>query len=99
MDENTREVVAVLSRQNVRIESLPAGGCPDLKEVVSEDEAVPSKDVPIRVPLIVNTGYYCDIDGRKFVTLLRNWQGDKQQNEYQNIAERVAKSLRVTRPR
>jgi hypothetical protein len=35
------------------------------------------------------------VNGHKYVTVLRNFEGDKKQGAYQEIALRVAKSLRA----
>ncbi len=70
--------------------------CSNLKELISKESAVPPDGSPISVPTIINTDFFCDVNERKVVTLLRNWEGDKRQQEYQQIALRMAKSIRVT---
>jgi hypothetical protein len=84
----------VLSHKDVPGEPAPHG-CSVLKEVTSKEPAVPPGDSPISVPMILNTDFYCDVDGHKIVTLLRNWEGDKRQQEYQQVALRMAKSVRL----
>lgn len=85
----------VLSHKDVSGESGPHG-CSNLKEVTSKEPAIPPADSLIKVPNIVNTDFFCEADGRKIVTLLRNWEGDTKQEEYQQIALRMAKSTRLT---
>lgn len=84
----------VLSRRDVLVEAGPRG-CGALKEVTSREPAVPPGDSPISVPTIINTDFFCEVVGRKIVVLLRNWKGDKRQQEYQRIALRMAKGIRV----
>ncbi len=77
------------------------GECGQLEEVVSEEPPVPPGDVPtsIRPQLtdLVYTGLFCQIKGRIIVLILKSWQGDKRQEEYQGIALRMAKSVSLTR--
>ena len=71
-------------------------GCSILKEVVSKEEAIPAADSPISVPFIINTDIFCAIHGHVITTLLRNWEGDNRQEDYQKVALRMAKSIRMT---
>lgn len=71
-------------------------GCSNLKEITSKEPAIPPADSPISVPTIINTDFFCEVDGHKIVTLLRNWDGDKRQEEYQQVALRMAKSIRLS---
>ena len=86
----------VLSRRDVSAEA-GKGGCSDLEEITSKEPAVPPADSPISVPNIINTNFFCEVHGRKIVTLLRNWEGDKQQEEYQQTALRMAKGIKLLR--
>jgi hypothetical protein len=86
---------AILSRKDLHNESAGERGCSDLKEVISKEEAVPAKDAAVPVPYIVNSDFFCEVNGRKFVTLLRNWQGDTRQGEYRRVALHMAESLRL----
>jgi hypothetical protein len=70
-------------------------GCSDLKEIISKEEPVPSIDTPSRMLRIVNTDFFCELDGHKIVILLRNWEGDNRQKEYQRVALQMAKSIRL----
>jgi hypothetical protein len=88
--EDTR----VLSRRTIRNEGAGTRGCTDLQEILSRGPLVPPEDVPIPVPYIINTGYFCEVKQHKYVTALRNFEGDKQQSDYQRIALRVAESIR-----
>jgi hypothetical protein len=85
----------VLSRRHIRNENLGPGGCRELREIVSKEAAVPPEDVPGRVPYIIDTMYFCEINRHKYVTVLRNFEGDKRQRTYRQIALRVAESLRA----
>jgi hypothetical protein len=85
--------VPVLSRRDVPNEPGKEG-CGSLEEVISKEGAVPSADSPIRVPNIINTDFFCEVNGLKLVTLLRNWEGDERQAEYEDVALRMAKSIR-----
>ena len=84
----------VLSHKDIPGEAAP-NGCKALKEVTSKESAVPPGDSPTSVPMIINTDFFCEVQGRKIVTLLRNWEGDKQQAKYQQVALRMAKGIRV----
>lgn len=85
----------VLSHKDVA-EGADPHGCSDLKEVTSKEPAVPPEDSPISVQMIINTDFFCEIDGRKIVALLRNWEDDTRQEEYQQVALRMAKGIRLT---
>ena len=85
----------VLSQKDVPQETAPKV-CGNLKEVTSKESAVPAGDSPISVPTIINTDLFCEVDGQKIVILLRNWEGDKRQQEYQQVALQMAKGIRMT---
>jgi hypothetical protein len=85
----------VLSRRNVHNVSAGTRGCRDLKEIISKEGAVPPDDVPGPVPYIINTEYFCEVNRHKYVTVLRNFEGDRRQTIYRQIALRVAESLRA----
>jgi hypothetical protein len=85
----------VLLRRNIHNENAGNRGCRDLQEIVSKEGAVPPEDVPGPVPYIINTEYFCEVNSNKYVTVLRNFEGDERQALYQNIALRVAESLRA----
>ena len=84
----------VLSQKDIPEGTVPLG-CSNLKEVTSKEPAIPAADSPISVPMIINTDFFCEVKGRKIVTLLRNWEGDKRQQEYQQVALRMAKGIHV----
>lgn len=86
----------VLSHRNVSTEA-GKGGCSELQEITSKEPAVPPADSPISVPNIINTDFFCEVHGRKIATLLRNWEGDKRQEGYQQVALQMAKSIRLSR--
>jgi hypothetical protein len=85
----------VLSRRDVGNSDAGRRGCREMKEIVSREPAVPAEDVPGDVPKIINTEYFCEIGNHKFVGVLRNFEGDKRQSEFQRVAFRVVASLRV----
>jgi hypothetical protein len=87
--------VTVLSQKDVPGEST-SKGCSNLKEVISKEPAIPPGDAPVSVPNIINTDFFCEVDGHKVVTLLRNWDGDKRQEEYRQVALRIAKAIKST---
>jgi hypothetical protein len=96
IDDDAKEAVAIVSRSDINNEDARKDSCNVLRKVVSKHEAVPAADVPIRVPYIIDTDFYCEINGRKFTTRLRNWDGDAQQEAYQRIALQIARTLRLT---
>lgn len=87
----------VLSRRTIHNENAGNRGCSDLQEIVSREDAVPAQDVPGPVPHIINTELFCEVNSGKYVTVLRNFEDDKKQATYQEIALRVAESLRTDR--
>jgi hypothetical protein len=89
------EGTSVLSRRDIDGDGED-GGCRDLKEVIARERAIPPADSPIDVPYVVDTGLFCATRGRTIVVLLRNWQGDQRQTEYQQIALEMAKSIRFS---
>jgi hypothetical protein len=92
--EHTKDV-EVLSRTNIQNQSAGIRGCRELLEIVSKDNVVPAEDVPGPVPFFIITEYFCEVNTRKYVTVLRNFEGDKKQAAYREVALRVAKSLRT----
>jgi hypothetical protein len=91
---NYTQDTTVLSRRDVPPEA-GKGGCRELKVVTSKEPAIPPADSAIKVPNIINTDFFCVVGGRKIGTLLRNWEGDKRQEEYQQVALHMAKSVRL----
>lgn len=85
----------VLSQRTIRNGAAGSRGCRVLQEVVSRAPIVPPGDVPGPVPYVVDTGYFCQIGGKRYVTALRNFEGDKRQASYRATALRVAESLRI----
>jgi hypothetical protein len=92
IDDYTRGT-SVLSRRDVPGKPNKHG-CGNLKEVISKEQPIPSTDAAINVPYVVNTDFFCEAGGHKIVTLLRNWEGDKRQEEYQQIALRMARGIK-----
>ena len=87
----------VLSRKNIHNEGAGTQGCRDLLQIISREPSVPLDAVPEPrlVPYVINTVYFCEIHGHKYVTVLRNYDGDKKQATYRQVALRVAESLRM----
>lgn len=81
---------SVLSRREVPGESADSRGCRTLTEIVFTFAVGPGV-------YEIDTIFYCELQGRKFSTASRNWTGDRRQAEYQRVALRVARSLRVAR--
>jgi hypothetical protein len=91
--------ITILARKHIRAGGVKAYGCRDLYEVISKEPAVPPGDTPRPGPALINTEFFCEIGGKKYVTVLRNFEGDEKQTEYQDVALRVAQSLRAEEPR
>jgi hypothetical protein len=87
--------VAILARRHVHNAAAGADGCRDLYEVVSKEPATPPGETLRPGPELINTEFFCQIGRRKYVTVLRNFEGDEQQVGYQEVALRVAESLRA----
>jgi hypothetical protein len=85
---------SVLSRRDIP-GNASSQGCSDLKEVISREQAIPATDSPTSVPYVINTDLFCQAEAHKIVILLRNWEGDNRQEEYQQIALRMAKGIRL----
>lgn len=85
----------VVSQKDVPGETV-VNGCSNLKEIISKETAIPPRDSPISVPRVINTDLFCEVAGHKIVILLRNWEGDKRQREYQQVALQMARSIRMT---
>ena len=88
---------SVLSRKDIVTGVQRDGSCSDLKKVVSKEEVVPAEDIPIPVPYFINTHFFCEVHGHKIVTMLINWEGDGRQQQYQQVALRIAKSIHVNK--
>jgi hypothetical protein len=86
----------VLLRNDVTDYEATKNSCRTLRQVVIKEEAVPAEDIPGPVPHVIYSDFFCEVSGHKFVTILKNWQGDKRQEIYQRIALNIAKSLRYT---
>lgn len=90
------EGALVLSQRDIP-QMRASDGCRSLTEVISKESVIPASDSPINVPYVINTDFFCaGAQGRKIVILLRNWQGDERQTEYQQVARRIARSVRFS---
>ena len=85
----------VLLDRKVRNEGAGNQGCSSLHEIISKEPVVPAEDVLGPLPYIINTEFFCEINGQKYVTVLRNFEGDRNQEMYRTTALQVAESLRV----
>lgn len=85
----------ILSRTAIANDGAESRGCAHIKEIVSEEPVVPPEDVPKPVPYIINTALFCKLGHRVFTTILRNFEGDGRQAQYQEIALKMSKSLRM----
>lgn len=74
----------------VRITDPPKGGCATFRRVVWQQDADGSGK-----HIFSFTCYYCSIDSRIFSVLLINWKGDPKQPELQELALKIAQSLRT----
>jgi len=86
---------APLSERNVL--SPGRGSCDRLREVVWKEPPVSPEDVPAQVHLtdFVYTGLFCGVRNRTIVVILTNWDGDRQEARYRQIALKMAKSIRI----
>jgi hypothetical protein len=87
----------ILSRREITKNS-PVDSCRKLTEVIVMEPVIPPEDSPIKVPDIVYTDFFCEIGSTKFITVLKNFDGDKRQMYYRKVALRMAESIRVSRP-
>jgi len=73
------------------------GSCDLLREVVWKEPPVPPEDVPAQVHLtdFVYTGLFCEIKNRTIVVFLKNWDGDRREAQYRQLALQMAKSIRI----
>jgi len=86
----------VLSRRDISDRSHKQT-CGNLEEVISRGPVIPAEDASVSVPNIVNTEFFCEADGHKILTvILRNWEDDHRQKQYQQVALRMARSIRLT---
>lgn len=85
----------IISKRDIANDDIVDRGCDDLHEVISKEGIVPPQDVLGHVPYVVNTEFFCKANGHVYVTVLRNFEGDKKQAAYQQIALQVARSLRI----
>ncbi len=91
IDTYTKDAT-VISRTSV-ITHLDRRHCSNLEQVVIKEEAVPAEGMPIPVPYFIYTEYFCELGNRKIVLILKNWEGDKEQKEYQQVASKIADSI------
>ncbi len=94
IDHYTQQV-DILSKRDVLNTDRGNRACHTLREIVSKEAAVPPEDVPGHVPYMINTAFFCEAKTHVYVTVLRNYEDDKNQGLYQGVALEVAKSLSV----
>jgi hypothetical protein len=66
--------VMVLSRRDFTDRDLGKASCRSLILVISTEPAIPPEGASAPVPNIVNSDYFCAIDGHIIVVLLRNYE-------------------------
>jgi hypothetical protein len=73
--------------------------CDRLREVVWKEPPVSPDDVPANMRLrdFVYTGLFCQVSDRTVVLMLKNWDGDRREAQYRQIAQQMAKSIRIIR--
>jgi hypothetical protein len=74
----------------IRITNPPPDGCTSFRRVVSRDDADGSGK-----HIFVDTEFYCSKGNRLYLVLLTNWEGDPKQAELQELALKIAQSLRT----
>jgi len=87
--------ITILARRHIHSRALGPDECRDLYEVVSKEPAAPPGDAPRPGNDLINTEFFCQIGRKKYAMVLRNFEGDAKQAEYQEVALRVAQSLRA----
>jgi hypothetical protein len=97
LSDRYNQGIAILVRRHIHNVAAGADGCRDLYEVVSKEPAAPPGESIRPGPELINTEFFCQIARKKYVTVLRNFEGDEQQARYQEVALRVVESLRVRR--
>jgi hypothetical protein len=92
INDNTQGV-SVLSRRDISAEPESEQGCGELSEVVVKDVIQP----PSQVRNYITTFFFCEADRQKIVQVIltNDWEGDKRQEQYQQVALRIAKSIRI----
>ena len=80
-----------LSRKNISLQS-DHRHC-SLTEIVAKEPVISPEDAAGSVPITVNTMFFCELQNRNIVLVLRNYEGDKRQSQYQQVALRMAKSI------
>lgn len=85
-------------RSRREIPEQQRGSCSQLEEVVWKERppALPGTPAYLRTYL-VSTGQFCRIGNRDITVMLRNREGDPRQRQYQRVALRMARSIRVAR--
>jgi len=87
--KRSNEGAEIISRQRIQ-----TGGAEIIK-VISRAPAVPPGDIaPGKAPDEVNTQFFVLVASRVVCVSLINWDGDTKQAEYQEIAARMARSVR-----
>jgi hypothetical protein len=75
-----------LDRKVLAIAAPSPGGCTRLERVVTRFKMDDAH--------VINTDYYCTVGSRFYGIFLTNWEGDPQQSKLQDVALRIALSLR-----
>jgi hypothetical protein len=85
----------ILSGRTIHNESAGAEKCDSIAEIISKEGIVPPEDVAGPVPYVINTELFCQMNGHTYVTMLKSFEGDKNQPIYQKIALHMAESLQI----
>lgn len=89
IESNNRFGGKIINRQVIKQLNKKAGTCAQLVEVVrTADIALPAR--------VIQTTYYCLMDGHLFIVGVSNWQWDSRQKQLQALALKIARSLRVS---
>lgn len=73
--------------KSVKLIRAASNGCAELRQVVTESEA--GEGV-----YFTQTSYYCSIGNKLLTVFLENWKGDPNEKRFQELALRIASSLR-----
>jgi hypothetical protein len=86
---------SIVTRRVVRNETHQSNRCPELQEVVMREPATPPEGMPIPVPYVALDLLVCEVNGRRFITIVSDFERDPKQQEYRRVGLRIAKSLQL----
>lgn len=91
------EGTRIISRDVFHVPSANQLGCRNIILVISKEPIIPAEDSPMHVPSVVYTQLFCQAGRRQIVTILKNFEGDKKQAEWQAIALQMMTSVKVSK--